>query len=255
MDELHNILKNDANPTIKFKENYNNNNNNLISCFNNEINLANISFKYDESKNFILKDVNLKIKKNSKIAIIGQSGNGKSTLLDLILGVLEPTSGKIFFDDNDILKKSLNYQKLIGYIPQSIFLIDDNIKNNICFALDKNEIDSQKLQNAVKKSALYDFIETLPHSLETMIGERGVRLSGGQLQRIGIARALYNDPEILILDEATSALDESIEDDIVKEIFSENLKKTVIFATHRKTIIKYCDHCYEIKDKSLIKIK
>lgn len=255
MDELHNILKNDANPTIKFKENYNNNNNNLISCFNNEINLANISFKYDESKDFILKDVNLKIKKNSKIAIIGQSGNGKSTLLDLILGVLEPTSGKIFFDDNDILKKSLNYQKLIGYIPQSIFLIDDNIKNNICFALDKNEIDSQKLQNAVKKSALYDFIETLPHSLETMIGERGVRLSGGQLQRIGIARALYNDPEILILDEATSALDESIEDDIVKEIFSENLKKTVIFATHRKTIIKYCDHCYEIKDKSLIKIK
>jgi ABC-type multidrug transport system fused ATPase/permease subunit len=253
LDELHNILKNDASPTARFKEN--SNNNNLISCFNNEINLANISFKYDESQNFILKNVNLKIKKDSKIAIIGQSGNGKSTLLDLILGVLEPTSGKIFFDDNDILKKSLNYQKLIGYIPQSIFLIDDNIKNNICFALDKNEIDSQKLQNAIKKSALYDFIETLPQSLETMIGERGVRLSGGQLQRIGIARALYNDPEILILDEATSALDESIEDDIIKEIFSKNLKKTVIFATHRKAIIKYCDYCYEIKDKNLIQIK
>jgi ATP-binding cassette, subfamily B, bacterial PglK len=253
LDELYNILKNEVNLTTKLKEH--SNNNNLISHFDNEINLANISFKYNGSKNFILKNVNLKIKKNSKIAIIGKSGNGKSTLLDLILGVLEPTSGKIFFDNNDILKKSLNHQKLIGYIPQSIFLFDDNIKNNICFALDNDEIDTRRLENAIKKSALYDFIETLPEGLKTMIGERGVGLSGGQLQRIGIARAIYNDPEILILDEATSALDESIEDDIIKEIFSDNFNKTVIFATHRKRIIKYCDSCYEIKDKNLKKKK
>ena len=253
LHQLYSTLKNDINSSTKIKEHYNKNN--LISNFNNQINLINISFKYTGKKNFILKNINLKIKKNSKIAIIGSSGNGKSTLLDLILGVLEPTSGHIFIDNKDIFKQSLNYQKLIGYIPQSIFLIDENIKNNICFATDKDRINKKNLQDAIKKSALYNFIMTLPEGLETMIGERGFRLSGGQLQRIGIARALYNDPDILILDEATSALDENTERDIIEDIFNKNFKKTIIFATHRKSIIKYCDYCYEIKDKNLIQIK
>lgn len=252
LNELSNVLKNRIDLSKKNTKIFNSN---IISNFDDEINLSNVSFKYNDSEDYILKNINLKIKKNEKIAIIGKSGNGKSTLLDLILGVLEPTSGFVLFDKNDTKYNVLNYQKLIGYIPQSIFLIDDNIKNNICFAINEDDIDNHRLQNAITKSALHNFVETLPMGLETLIGERGARLSGGQLQRIGIARALYNDPQILILDEATSALDENTEDDIIKKIFSVNFKKTVIFVTHRKVITEYCDHCYEITDKNLKQLK
>ena len=250
VNELYKILKDDVN----LKEEHEDKNLKIkksISYFHNEISLVNISFKYNESKSYIFKDINLKIKKSSKIAIVGSSGNGKSTLLDLILGVLKPTKGQVCYDDNDILNKKLNYQKLIGYIPQSIFLLDDSIKNNICFAVDKNEIDNQKLENAIKNSALFDYINSLPDGVETLVGERGAKLSGGQIQRIGIARALYHNPEILILDEATSALDIDMEKLIMQSILALNKEKTVIIVTHRSESVKICDQIYSISNNTI----
>ena len=250
IDELYDILKDDVNlkkkPNItKFEKK------NLVSNFYRDINLVNISFKYNKSINYILKNINLKIKRGSKIAIIGSSGNGKSTLLDIILGVLKPSVGQVFYDGNDISNKNLHYQKLIGYIPQSIFLLDDSIKNNICFAIDKNEIDNEKLKNAIENSALSDYINSLPDGVETLVGERGARLSGGQIQRIGIARALYHNPEILILDEATSALDINTEKLIMNSILALNKEKTIIVVTHRSDSVKNCNQIYEISNKAL----
>jgi len=159
--------------------------------------------------------------------------------------------GQVFYDGNDISNKNLHYQKLIGYIPQSIFLLDDSIKNNICFAIDKNEIDNEKLKNAIENSALSDYINSLPDGVETLVGERGARLSGGQIQRIGIARALYHNPEILILDEATSALDINTEKLIMNSILALNKEKTIIVVTHRSDSVKNCNQIYEISNNVL----
>ena len=218
---------------------------------NNRMNMHNA--KYANSSNFILKDIDLEIKKGSKIAIVGSSGSGKSTLLDLILGVLKPVSGQVFYDNHNIISHNLDYQKLVGYIPQSIFLIDDTMKNNIGFGLNTNDINNEMAQNAIKKSALDDFVKSLPKGLETIVGERGVKLSGGQIQRIGIARALYNNPEILILDEATSALDMATEKKIMDSIILLNKDKTIIIVTHRFESVKNCDEVYEISNNKLTK--
>lgn len=236
----------------KFQEN---NDNNKIFEIKNSISVKNISYFHKDPENIVFNNLNLIIKKNSYVAIIGESGVGKSTLLDLIIGIINPKSGSVYYDKEDISQNQINYKKLIGYVPQNIYLIDGTVKENIALGIIENEINLEKLDNVLKITKLFEHVYKLKNNINSNVGENGVNFSGGQIQRIGIARALYNDPEILILDEATSALDESIEDDIVKEIFSENLKKTVIFATHRKTIIKHCDYCYEIKDKNLIQIK
>ena len=221
------------------------------------IEFKNIYFSYPNSKHPALTNINFVIPAFTTVGIVGATGSGKTTIIDIILGLLDINEGEFKVDGNPIVgNNKCCWQKGIGYVPQQIYISDTTIAENIAFGVDKKNIDQKLLEQAARIANFHNFVVSeLPQSYNTNVGERGVRLSGGQLQRIGIARALYNDPEILILDEATSALDESIEDDIVKEIFSENLKKTVIFATHRKTIIKYCDHCYEIKDKSLIKIK
>ena len=155
----------------------------------------------------MLKDINIEIKKNTKVGIIGPSGSGKSTLLDLITGLHSPDKGAIFCDNIDIDTNKPGWQKKLGYVPQTIYLLDDSIKNNIAFGIEEEKINNTKVFESLEKSQLTEFINSLPEKENTIIGNNGIRLSGGQRQRIGIARALYSNPEIIILDEATSSLD------------------------------------------------
>lgn len=230
-------------------------NSKIIDTMDSSIEINNLNFSHQDSDNIIFDNLNLIIKKNSYVSILGESGRGKSTLLDLIMGILNPKHGSIFYDNKNISDYQINHKKLIGYVPQSIYLIDGSIKENIALGINEDEINIDRINNVLRITKLFDHIYQLKDNIESNVGDNGAKLSGGQIQRIGIARALYNDPEILILDEATSALDENTEENIIKEIFSKNLEKTVIFVTHRKSIVKYCDISYEIKNKKLIEVK
>ena len=178
--------------------------------------------------------------------MIGESGSGKSTLVDLILGLFNPNSGTIKVDDKDISNNLNGWQKNIGYVPQSIYLNDDTIKNNVAFGVSENDIDEEKVINALKSAQLYEFVSNLENGINTSVGERGVSFSGGQKQRIGIARALYNSPSILIFDEATSALDVGTEAEIMQTIFKFKENKTIIIIAHRLSTVKKCDLIYKI---------
>ena len=215
------------------------------------ISIRNLAFHYPDSDVNVLENVSFEIKKNTSVAFIGQSGAGKTTLADLILGALQPTEGGIYIGDKNIADYMKQWHENIGYIPQSIYLMDDTIRRNIAFGIPEEQIDEKKLWRAVEEAQLKDFIGTLEHGLETEIGESGVRLSGGQRQRIGIARALYHDPDVLVLDEATSALDTDTETAVMKAINSLAGNKTLIIIAHRLTTIRNCDVVYEVKDKGL----
>ena len=218
--------------------------------FNHSIEIVDLSFGFDKSVSLVLKELKLIIDKGEKIGIVGSSGSGKSTLIDLLMGLYPPLKGEIKYDGTDIFKNIKNWQKNIGYVPQDIFLLDDSIKNNICFGITNSEIDEDKLQKAIYDSQLLDFTNNLENGIETKVGERGVQISGGQRQRIGIARALYNNPNILILDEATSALDNKTEKELINSV--RDLKdKTVIMIAHRLTTLVDCDRVYELVDGSL----
>jgi len=212
--------------------------------------LCGLSFKYPTGEDYVLEEINMKILKNQSVAFIGPSGAGKTTLADLILGALEPTSGNIMIDDKDAFEHLAAWQKNVGYIPQSIYLMDDTIKNNIIYGAEDGG-DDEKIWQAVEKAQLRDFVLSLKDGLDTNIGEGGVRLSGGQRQRIGIARALYNNPEVLVLDEATSALDTDTETAVMEAIDSLAGSKTLIIIAHRLTTIRNCDVVYEVKDKTI----
>ena len=216
------------------------------------IKLKNISYSYPGSCELVLKDLSLTISRGAAVGFVGGSGAGKTTIIDLILGLLNPDQGDIIVDNKNIKNNISGWQKNIGYIPQFIYLADNTIRNNIAFGLDEKEIDEEQLLSAVKMAQLGDVIKRLPKGLDTMIGERGVRLSGGQRQRIGIARALYNNPEILIMDEATSSLDNRTEKYIIQSI--ERLKKgrTIIIIAHRLTTVKNCDKLFLIKDGRVV---
>ena len=220
--------------------------------FNRDIEALGIKYKYPNSTNYVLNNIDLKICKNKSVAFIGASGAGKTTLADVILGLLNPESGDILVDGTSILDSIENWRMCLGYIPQTIFLLDDTIKANIAYGLDEQYIDKTKLEKAIEDAQLKDFVESLDDGLETVIGERGVKLSGGQRQRIGIARALYNDPEVLILDEATSALDNDTESAVMDAIEKLSGKKTLIIIAHRLSTIKNCDHVYEIAADGII---
>jgi len=210
--------------------------------FENELRLKDLSFAYSNSENLILNKLNLEIASNSTVGIVGSTGSGKTTLVDLLLGLLTYHSGKITVDGVQIDKNNfLEWRKKIGYVPQSIYLTDDTIKQNIAFSTPQNEIDIRQVKKAAKMASLDGFISTLPEQYNTLVGERGVRLSGGQRQRIGIARALYHNPEILMLDEATSALDGATEDAIMDAIHNLSHKKTIIMIAHRLTTLKEFD--------------
>ena len=177
---------------------------------------------------------------------MGPSGAGKTTLADLILGVLEPTKGNILIDEADAFTHLTAWQKNVGYIPQTIYLMDDTIRNNIIYGAEA--ADEERLMKAVEEAQLKEFIESLSEGLDTEVGERGIRLSGGQRQRIGIARALYSNPEVLVLDEATSALDNETEKAVMDAIDSLSGSKTLIIIAHRLTTVENCDIKYEVKN-------
>lgn len=210
------------------------------------IQMDHVSFKYPESDKWILKNANIEIRKNSSVAFIGASGAGKTTAADLILGLLEPEEGHILVDGVDICANMAAWHQKIGYIPQTIYLMDDTIKANIAFGVDKANIDEARIQKALKEAQLDELINQLPEGIDTEIGDRGIKLSGGQRQRIGIARALYRNPEVLVLDEATSALDNDTEKEVMEAIDSLHGTRTLIVIAHRLSTIKNCDEIYEV---------
>lgn len=213
---------------------------------NNAICLKEVSFRYPESEKWILKNASLEIQKNTSVAFIGVSGAGKTTAADLILGILEPQEGTLTIDGVDIRRCMASWHEDVGYIPQAIYLMDDNIRVNIAFGIPESEIDNEAIEKAMQEARLDQFVHSLPDGLDTMIGDRGVKLSGGQRQRIGIARALYRNPGVLILDEATSALDNETEKEVMEAIDGLHGKRTLIIIAHRLSTIRKCDKIYEV---------
>lgn len=218
--------------------------------FKNKIKFNNVSFKYPDNSLNTLTDINLEILYDSKVAIIGNSGAGKSTFINLLLGLLKPSEGSILVDGKNIEENLKNWQSIIGYVPQDIYLMDDTIRNNITF--NEEIVDDKKLKKILKLSQLESFVNSLPNGLETYIGERGTRISGGQRQRIGIARALFKDPKIIIFDEATSALDYQNENDIMREILALDIKKNLIIITHKYELVKACNKVFTFNHGRLI---
>lgn len=220
--------------------------------FNNILQIKNVSFHYSGVKKNIIENLEMQIKKGESIALIGTSGAGKSTLADLILGLLVPQKGKVCMDGVDITTIPEKWAQTIGYVPQSVFLADASIEENVAFGVPYNQIDKERIQEAIRRAELEEFVSSLPEGVQTFVGDRGVRLSGGQRQRIAIARALYHRPEILVLDEATSALDNDTESAIMSAIDSLQGQVTLIIVAHRLTTVRNCDVIYEVKNKGLI---
>ncbi len=212
--------------------------------FNNEINFKSVYFRYDKNSNYVLKDFDLNIKKGEKVGLIGKSGAGKSTILDLIMGLTKPEKGEILVDGKKMHEKSFKIEgwySQISHVPQNVFLSDQSLAENIAFGIDKKNIDMKKLKEAVKISQLTKLVENSEKGFFAKVGERGIQISGGQRQRIGIARAIYKGGKILILDEATSALDTDTEDSIMEFINKLNKEYTLIIVSHRSNTLKFCD--------------
>ncbi len=218
-----------------------------------EIRVEHVTYTYPDVEAPVIREADFIIPKGSTVAFIGASGAGKTTMVDIILGLLEPQEGKIMADRLNVHEKPKTFHAQVGYIPQVIYLSDDTIRNNIAFGVKASEIDEQAVEMAVARAQLTEFIDSLPHGLDTIVGDRGVRLSGGQRQRIGIARALYHDPEILVLDEATSALDNDTEAAVMEAV--ENLQgtKTMIIIAHRLTTIRNVDMIYEVEGGKVVR--
>jgi len=222
--------------------------------FEKRINFENISFNFNNS-NKVFDEINLIIEKKDFVGIFGETGVGKSTLLNLLLGLIHPTKGEIKVDDINIKNNLLSWQSKIGFVPQNIYLLDESIAKNIAFGFDNKKINYKRLTSAIKDSQLEKFVNDLPNGVETLVGERGAQISGGQLQRIGIARALYINPDILIFDESTSSLDNQTEIKIMETINSIKKDKTIIFVSHKKNPMEYCNKLYELKKNQLISIE
>jgi len=220
--------------------------------FKNKLQLDSVGYTYQGAKNASLTGVSLSIPCGTSVGIIGESGAGKSTLVDVILGLLTPSVGRVTVDDKDVQTVMRGWQNNIGYVSQSIFLTDDSLRRNVAFGLDAGEIDNDAVDAAIKAAQLQDFIASLPEGLDTIVGERGVRISGGQRQRIGIARALYHAPSVLVLDEATSALDSETEASVMQAVYELQGNKTIIIIAHRMSTVSQCDLLYELKHGRLI---
>ena len=223
-----------------------------ILDFKEALRAEDITFRYEGADKAVLKNAAAVIKKGESVGIVGKSGQGKTTFADILLGLLIPEEGKITSDGADISEYYGQWLSKIGYIPQNIFLSDATIRENIAFGVKRKDIIEENVKEAVKEAQLEEFIKTLPEGLDTSIGEAGVRLSGGQRQRIGIARALYNKPEILFFDEATSALDNDTEREVMRSIESLHGEKTMIIIAHRLTTLKHCDRILEVRDGKII---
>lgn len=216
------------------------------------IELNHISFHYPDSDKNIFTDAHMVVPKGKSVGIMGSSGAGKSTIVDILLGLLHAQEGQITCDGVDIFKNYESWLAQIGYIPQSIYLIDESIRENIAFGIDADKIDEKRIWEVLEEAQLKEFIEELPEGLDTTIGDRGIRLSGGQRQRIGIARALYHDPEILVFDEATSALDNETEAAVMEAVNSFHGKKTMVIIAHRLNTIEKCDIIYKVENEKIV---
>jgi ATP-binding cassette, subfamily B, bacterial PglK len=222
--------------------------------FKSNLILENIYFRYPAAKRELFSGINITIEANTSVALVGPTGSGKTTLVDIILGLLSPEKGRIIIDGVPVDSTNLlNWQQNLGYVPQHIYLADNTVTNNIAFGVTEKEIDHDRVKRAAEMACIYDYIEDeLPDAYNTFIGERGIRLSGGQRQRIGIARALYRDPEVLILDEATNALDGETEDHVFKAVEMIAKTKTVIIIAHRLSTVKNCDLVYFLDKGEII---
>ncbi len=239
------ILIRDMNSFKKYQSSINNLDQKSLKPFEKELRLIKISYRYPGTNENVLNNINVSFKCKSLNAVVGSTGSGKTTLIDLMLGLLKPLNGYILIDNQKIDSSNLtSWQKKLGYVPQNIYLIDDTIKNNIAFAIPEKDIDYDRVLKAAKLAELDEYVDSLPDKFNTYVGERGVRISGGQAQRIGIARALYNDPDILVFDEATSSLDNITEKNIMNSITKLKSKKTIIIIAHRLSTIKNCDQIH-----------
>jgi len=218
------------------------------------IHVDNLFYRYPNTERDVLHGVTFDIPLGKSIGLMGESGSGKSTLADVILGILTPTEGSVTYGDMDVHKHPLKWSKKLAYIPQSIFLSDDTIRNNVAFGIDEDKIDDEKVWQALREAQLEDFVKSQPDGLDSMVGERGVRISGGQRQRIGIARALYDNPEILVLDEATAALDSGTESAVMEAIDSLHGTKTLIIIAHRLTTLSNCDLIFKVEDGNIVSV-
>lgn len=234
--KTHNKLNQTEESSINFKE---------------TLELKNLSVSYGKDDDFILKNINLKIKKGDRIGIVGESGIGKSTFLDCLMGLIKPTNGSILVDGKNIFSNLREWHKKIGYVPQSIYLIDDTIKKNIAFGEDEQNINMEKINDSLKGAELINFLNKLSKKENSMVGEKGTKISGGEKQRIAIARSLYIDPEIMIFDEATSGLDPDTENKIIDSINKIASDKTIIMVSHKRSSLRHCKKIYEIKEKVL----
>ncbi len=222
--------------------------------FERSLELNNITWRYNDQQEYIFKNVSLKINKGQTVAFVGRSGAGKTTLVDIILNLITPLEGDVRIDDNIISGKRMDLSKIIGYVPQNFYLMDDSIKNNIAFGYSPDEIDEVKVWKALEMAQLSEWVRELPESLETVVGERGMSLSGGQRQRVSIARVLYNNPEILVFDEATSALDGETEKEVMESVESLKESKTIIIIAHRLSTIQKCDVIYNIENSQISQV-
>lgn len=216
--------------------------------FREELTIKDVDWQYQGNEKYILKQLSLSIKRGEAVAFIGASGAGKTTLADIILGLLKPKKGEILIDGTDIYSIPKLWSRIIGYVPQSVFLSDDTIRNNVAFGHAPEEITDEAVWKALEQAQLKTFVEGLPEGLDTQVGERGIKFSGGQRQRVAIARALYSNPDIIVLDEATSALDNETEKAVMEAIDALQGHKTLIIVAHRLTTIRNCDRIYEIAD-------
>ena len=221
--------------------------------FEKEVVIKNVCYHYPNVDENVLEYASFTIKKGQTVALIGESGAGKTTMADIILGLLEPQYGKIKADGMDVFRNMDAWHSEIGYIPQMIYLSDDTVRNNVAFGIEDAEIDDEAVIEALRKAQLLEFVDGLSDGIKTMVGDRGIRLSGGQRQRIGIARALYCDPQILVLDEATSALDNDTESAVMEAIENLRGEKTIIIIAHRLTTIQNADEIYAVEGRKLVR--
>lgn len=245
------LFVNKINEKIRFQDSLDLEEKHLEFQFSDKILLKNISYKFENK--YVFKNLNLEIKKFDKIGIIGASGAGKTTLLNIIMGFLETSSGEVAIDNVIINKKNINsWKHNFAYVSQSVYLIDDSILKNITLENDNNKIDKVLFKESIIKSGLGNFLKHNEERIYDSIGERGSKISGGELLRVGLARAYYSKRDIFILDEFTSALDEATEESVISNL--NKINKTLIIVSHKKSTLKYCDRIFQIKDFSLEQI-
>jgi ABC-type multidrug transport system fused ATPase/permease subunit len=222
------------------------------AVFTDKIEMRNLTFSYANTLAPSLRDVNIVVRKGETVGFIGPSGAGKSTLVDVILGLLPPSSGELLVDGINMHEHNIEWQSTIGYVAQAIYLTDDTIRRNVAFGIAENEIDDVALERALKSAQLWEFVQGLPDKTHSIVGERGIRVSGGQRQRIGIARALYHEPQVLVLDEATSSLDIETETEVMSAIRALQGFKTILIVAHRLSTVQHCDRVYKIEDATIV---